>query len=324
MKPQPYAQAAQTVLMIRPKFFGFNHQTAGTNIFQNFFDNQTDVSKKAVMEFDRFVALLQKNKIDVIVINDQDFNITPDAVFPNNWFSTHHDGKVILYPLLAANRRLEVRPEIFKILMYKYNYPMPDFKNYTDLENEGLFLEGTGSLVFDHANKIAYANISSRTSRTVIEPVCRLLNYEPVTFYATSSDDDEIYHTNVLLTVAENFAVICAESIITEKSKKTVVDRLASTGHEIILITYNQVEAFAGNMLQVRNKKGELVTIMSQKAYDCLEEQQLKAISKHSKILPVSIPVIERVGGGSVRCMMAEIFLPKTPALKKKPKAEKV
>jgi hypothetical protein len=301
-----FTQAAETVLMIRPKFFGFNYQTAKTNIFQNFFDNETGVSKKAVREFDNFVELLRKYEIEVIVIDDQDFNITPDAVFPNNWFSTHHDGKVVVYPMLAENRRLEVRPDIFKILTDTYNYSIADLKNFSRLENEKLFLEGTGSMVFDHINRIAYANISSRTHHTLIEPVCKFLKYEPLTFYAVSKTGSEIYHTNVMLTVAKNFAIICAESITPE---------LSLTGHEIILITYDQMEKFAGNMLQVKNKGGDLITVMSQTAFDCLEGQQLEIILKHSKVIPVSIPTIESVGGGSVRCMMAEIFLPKSLTL---------
>src|SRR6185436_6309226 len=265
-----YDQAASAVLVIRPKSFGFNQQTAKTNLFQNAADNEKDINRKAVNEFDNFVNLLRKYDVEVIVMEDRDHHITPDSIFPNNWFSTHHDGTVILYPMLAENRRMEVRPEIFNLLSERYYYQFPVITDFTHPEKENIFLEGTGSLVFDHTNKVAYANISSRTHLALVEHVCRLLEYEPVTFYATLKTGDEIYHTNVLLTVATGFAVICAECITNGKGKTSVLEKLSSTGHEIIPITFEQMEKFAGNMLQVKNKNGELLTVMSQTAFDCL------------------------------------------------------
>lgn len=312
MKAKKLSQAASAVLMIRPKHFGFNPETSGSNVFQkkNKISNAT-IRKKTLEEFNHFITLLKKYAIDVIVINDTAKAICPDAAFPNNWFSTHHNGKVILYPMAANNRRLERRTDIFKLLQTKHKFKVSASVNLTLYENAGLYLEGTGSIVFDHLNKIAYANKSSRTSPLLVKLLCMILNYSHEMFAAHSKKGKEIYHTNVMMTVAKGFAVVCAESITSKKERNRVVKKLTSTGHEIIDITFKQMEKFAGNMLQVKNKKGELITIMSKSAFDCLDNGHLEIILKYGKILAVSIPVIESVGGGSVRCMMAEIFLPR-------------
>ncbi len=298
--------------MIRPKHFGFNPETAVNNVFQKKIKkNKQTIRKKALEEFNHFTHLLKKYFVDVIVMEDQSDAVCPDAVFPNNWFSTHHDGRVVLYPMVAPNRRLERREDVFKILQTKYKFKNTGFANLTYYENAGLYLEGTGSMVFDHVNKIAYANKSSRTSTTTARLLCLMLNYTPELFTAHSKRGKEIYHTNVMMTVAQDFAVVCAESITSKKERNRVIKKLTSTGHEIIDLTFNQVEKFAGNMLQVKNKRGELITIMSRSAFECLADDQLEIVLKYGKILAVPIPMIEAVGGGSVRCMMAEIFLPR-------------
>lgn len=312
MSASQLTQSCCTLLLIRPAHFGFNSQTSDSNIFQKKNSgHENETNDKAIEQFNHFVSLLHKYAIDVVVIDDQKEHVTPDSVFPNNWFSTHHDGTVILYPMLAQNRRLEKRKDIFEILKTKFGFSISRVIDLSRYENENKFLEGTGSLVFDHKNKIAYANLSSRTNKEVTEYVCRMLNYEPVIFTAKSKIGKEIYHTNVLLTITENFAVICSESIKDKNERNEAIIKLSSSGHEIIEITFEQMEKFVGNMLQVKNQKGDLISIMSQTAFDCLDERQLEIILTYSQILPVSIPIIETVGGGSVRCMMAEIFLEK-------------
>ena len=304
-------QSASTVLLIRPAHFGFNTETAGSNIFQkNYSESQVEIRKKAVEDFNLFVSLLNQYSIDTIVLEDKMEIITPDSVFPNNWFSTHHDGTVILYPMLSSNRRKERRKEILELFVSKYNFRIGRIIDLTHFEIQNLFLEGTGSLVFDHNNKIAYANLSSRTNKELVEQICNLLRYEPVIFTAQTKEGKEIYHTNVMLAITENFAVICNESIPDESEQEIVLQKLDSTNHEIISISFSQMEQFAGNMLEVRNANSELVTIMSQSAFNCLEKNQHEIILKSSRILPIPIPTIEQIGGGSARCMMAEIFLP--------------
>ncbi|HKR04998.1 MAG TPA: arginine deiminase-related protein [Bacteroidia bacterium] len=308
----PYNQAAEAVLMIRPKHFGFNPQTAETNIFQVKTDaNQVSLNETAVAEFDNFVSLLHKYDVEVIVVEDQDEHKTPDSVFPNNWFTTHHDGMMVYYVMYAPVRNLEIRNDLIDILTER-NFKIKGVLDLYDEEDErpGQFLEGTGSFVFDHINKIAYANISSRTHLELAGKTSEFLGYVFFPFVSLV-DKREVYHTNVMLTVSENFAVVCLDCLADDEKKKMLKDKLITTGHEPVIISIEQMKKFAGNMLSVKNKKGELITVMSQTAFDALDESQLEIILKYSKILPVSIPIIETVGGGSVRCMMAEIFLPK-------------
>ena len=304
---------ASTVLMIHPSHFGFNLQTAGSNIFQQnpSFLTQKEIRENAAKEFDAFAELLKKHDIEVIVINDKTDLITPDAVFPNNWFSTHSDGTVIFYPMQAENRRLERRSDIFEILKTMHNFQINKIEDLTFFEKENKFLEGTGSLVFDHRNKIAYTNLSSRTNKDVVKCACKILGYEPIIFTSLSKSGKEIYHTNVILTIADDFAVICSESIRDENERKKVIENFVSTGHNIIEISFEQMEKFAGNMLEVKNKKNESILILSETACNSLHPAQNKILASYSTILSVSIPTIETIGGGSVRCMMAEIFLPK-------------
>jgi len=309
--------AAAAVLMIRPSHFGFNPETAASNIFQKedsrskSFEFADTVRNKAMREFDHFVSQLELHDIETLVASDREDVMTPDSVFPNNWFSTHPDGTVILYPMLSPVRRKERRTDLFETLLPRHRYFIKQVIDLSPFEEQNKFIEGTGSLVFDPVSKSAYANISSRTNQALVEQVCGLLNYEPVIFTAASADGREIYHTNVLLTVTRHFAVICDESIPDLKEREHVIRELTSSSREIIRLSYRQMEQFAGNMLQVRNTKDELITLMSQSAYASLDPGQLRCIERHSRILSVPVPTIEAVGGGSVRCMMAELFLPR-------------
>lgn len=302
---------ANCLLLIRPAHFGYNNETAASNIFQkNIHSTPGEIGKQALAEFDNLVLLLDKYHINNIVVEGSQDTVIPDEIFPNNWFSTHHDGKVFLYPMLAPSRRLERREDIFDLLKKKYNFHIKEIKSFADYERKNMFLEGTGAIVFDHRNKTAFANLSSRCNKIVAEKICDELQYKPVTFSAKSKDGKEIYHTNVMMAIGENYAVICDESISNGSDRDTVLRTLISTGHEIISISHDQMEKFAGNMLAVKNQHLESITVMSDTAFNCLNEGQTDAILKHSKILPVPIPTIETVGGGSVRCMLAEIFLP--------------
>lgn len=307
------SQAAKAVLMIRPKHFGFNYETAETNAFQHKpILSQSETNEIAVKEFDHFVELLRKYDVEVIVVEDRDEYITPDSVFPNNWFSTHHNGMMVYYTMLSPVRNLEVRDDLTDILEAR-NFKVKGVLDLFDEDDKRpkQYLEGTGSLVFDHVNRIAYANASIRTDLELAMKVSEALGYQHFIFISMV-DDMEIYHTNVMLTVSENFAVVCLDCLVDDEKKQLLKNKLINTGHELVIISIDQMKKFAGNMLSVKNKNGELITVMSQTAFDCLTEQQLEVILRHSKILPVPIPTIETVGGGSVRCMMAEIFLPKT------------
>jgi hypothetical protein len=319
MTTPTYSQAAKTVLMIRPKHFGYNYETAVTNFFQNKPQLSSEkVSEKAVNEFDHFVNLLRKYDVDVMVVDDRDEPKTPDSVFPNNWFTTHHDGRVVYYSMFAPIRNLEKRSDLIDILKdknFKVNGVHDLFEENKKHPNQ--FLEGTGSFVFDHVNRIAYANISRLTHPELATKASALLGYELFPFISLV-ETREIYHTNVMLTVTENLAVVCLDCLVDEDKKQQLEGKLKATGHELVIISIEQMKKFAGNMLQVKNKTGELITIMSQTAFECLTEQQMEMILKYSKILPVPVPTIELVGGGSVRCMMAEIFLEKDESLKPK------
>lgn len=310
MKPKKLQQAADTVLMIRPKHFGYNKQTEKTNAFQRNLElDHGEVSKIAIEEFDHFVKLLRKYGIQVIVFDDEENSKLPDSVFLNNWISTHHDGTIIAYSMCARNRKMEYRGDILHELYFEYDYKI------TRTLNLGLigkvYLEGTGSLVFDHSRKVVYVALSKRTDARLALTVAVYLNYEPVVFKAVSKTGRAIYHTNIMLTVAKDFAVICAESIKDKDEMARVLMKLSVSGREVIKITYEQMKKFAGNMLQLVNKKGELITVMSKTAFESLTDDQAEVILKYSKILSVPVPVIETIGGGSVRCMLTEVFLPK-------------
>jgi len=305
------SQTIADVLMIRPVRFAGNEQTAGSNKFQ-----QLDVSARAdavqavaLTEFDAFVTSLQQAGIVVHVFGDTPEPHTPDSIFPNNWVSFHADGTVVLYPMLAPNRRLERRLDIIEALDLQRGFQVTRTLDLTHREAEQKFLEGTGSLVLDRAHRVAYACLSPRTDMDVLGEFSQRMDYDIVAFEAFDADGTAIYHTNVLMSVGEKFAAVCLDCI--EPARRTAVgDMLQSTGHELIELSVQQMSRFAGNMLQLRGQGGDRVIAMSDSAYRSLDSGQLARLERHGRIVSVAIPIIERLGGGSVRCMIAEVHLP--------------
>lgn len=305
-----------TIMMVRPVQFRLNEQTAVNNYYQKALEGITpeNVQARALSEFDDFVEKLRSNGIDVIVINDTLEPSTPDSIFPNNWISFHDDGVVGLYPMYAKNRRLERRPDIID----QFSEDGHKITNIIDLsgaEGSGKFLEGTGSLILDRGNRIAYAAISERTHPDVIKDFESAFGFEVVSFTANQTVDGKrlpIYHTNVMMALGHEFAVICLDTIDDQAERKMVVDSLENSGKEVIEISESQKAHFAGNMLQVENKSGDRFMVMSAAAYLSLGEDQKNKILKYNKdIISSSLDTIEALGGGSARCMMAEVFLPK-------------
>src|SRR5258705_8713994 len=302
---------ASTILMIRPAAFGANEETAMTNFFQS---KDAEINSQAIQqsvlkEFDNMVELLRTNDINVLVINDTPAPVKPSAVFPNNWLSTSPEGIVSVFPMYAANRRPEKRDDILKMLAEKF--VVKDLQDWSKFEVEGKFLEGTGSMVIDHENKVIYACYSPRTDISVLEKFANANKYRAIIFFATDRNGQAVYHTNVAMTLAEDFAILCEESIEEEWELIAIRQLLESSGHDVIRITKEQMHAFAGNMLQVKNNKGEKFLVMSQTAFDSLNEEQKEELSARNNLLTVSVPTIEKTEGGSARCMMAEIFLEK-------------
>jgi hypothetical protein len=302
-------QTTNNLLMVRPANFGFNEQTAESNTFQNEDSGLSSqlIKQKAIDEFDEFVAVLKAKGINVHVIEDTLVPVKPDAVFPNNWVSFHQNGAVITYPILAPIRRLERRQDIIENL--KSHFTIKREHHLEFFEGKNKFLEGTGSMILDRVNKIAYACISPRTDASLLEEFCLMTDYDKIQFTAVDKDDIEIYHTNVMMAIGETFVVICLDALKIEKEKEILLNSFSKTNKEIIEITFDQVLAFAGNMLQVRNDDGDTFLVMSEQAFLSLTEAQVQKISKHTNILYSPINTIETIGGGSARCMMAEIFL---------------
>ncbi|MCH7403603.1 citrulline utilization hydrolase CtlX [Belliella kenyensis] len=308
------AQTTSTIVMVRPANFGFNVETAENNFYQQKdARGDNEINQLAQAEFDTFVNLLRSNDIEVIVIEDTATPSKSDAIFPNNWFSTHQDGTVILYPMFSRNRRLERRKDILEILMSE-GFKINEVVDLSFFEQDNQFLEGTGSLIFDRVNDIAYACKSIRTQDIPLQYLARLLSYEICDFEATQLIEDipsPIYHTNVMMHVGSQVAVVCLDSVQHSSEKLKLKETLEQSGKKIIPITAKQKFSFAGNMLEVKNTSGQSFTIMSQTAYDSLSKAQKNSILKYTKIITPDIPTIEKIGGGSVRCMMAEIFLPR-------------
>lgn len=302
-------QTTSTILMIRPVNFLFNEQTAGSNAFQNRNAEQQRVQDNALQEFDRFVNLLRENGVEVIVIDDTAEPHTPDSIFPNNWVSFHNDGTVFLYPMMAENRRLERREDI--IMGLEDEFKVKHVIDLSHFEHEHKFLEGTGSMVLDRENKIAYACLSPRTDKEVLEAFCKDSGYQPILFHAVDQKDTDIYHTNVLMCVGSNYAVICLDSIKDEAEKQNVINSLQSTQKQIVAISFEQMNHFAGNMLEVQNELGKSLLVMSKSAWDSLNDEQKAILSSFSKPVYSDISTIENNGGGSARCMMAEVHLPR-------------
>lgn len=305
-------QITDTILMVRPVAFRMNEQTAVNNYFQVDLAN-VDINKKAQEEFDAFVSKLRLAGVNVIVVEDKKEDDTPDSIFPNNWVSFHENGQIGLYPMFAENRRKERRLEYFARLEEE-GFKITDIIDYTSAEDEDIFLEGTGSLLLDRANQKAYCALSPRADEELFIEFCEDFEFTPVIFTANQSVDGKrlpIYHTNVMMCLAEDFAVICLDTIDDLKERKSVVKHLKQDGKEIIEISETQMHEFAGNMLQVQGAFGKKYLVMSNSAHNSLNPNQVKRIEKHCEILSSSLTTIETCGGGSARCMMAEIFLPK-------------
>lgn len=302
-------QATATVFMVRPTRFTFNAETAHSNHFQGFIAGLDDaaIQARAFAEFDAMAARLRAQGVQVLVFDDTPEPHTPDAVFPNNWGTFHPDGRVLLYPMCAANRRPERRPDILAALARQFTVrEIVDFSAY---EEQGRFLEGTGSIIFDHRHRVAYACLSARTDLELLNEVCARLGYTPLAFHAHDALGQDIYHTNVMMCVGTGFAVVCLESIPAAE-RTAVVASLTSTSHEIVAISREQVARFAGNMLELRSGAGNPLLAMSQSAYEALTPLQRHTLGQYAQLLPLAIPTIETIGGGSARCMLAEVFLP--------------
>lgn len=303
-------QITDRIIMVRPANFGYNLETAENNAFQKekVGLSSKEITDAAIKEFDSFVDLLRSNGIQVQVIEDTKSPIKPDAIFPNNWFTTHADGTIITYPMYAEVRRLERREDVIKDLESR----SPKMKRYgfEYFENENKFLEGTGSMILDRENKIVYACLSPRTNIEILDKFSILKGYQAVFFTALDRTGGEIYHTNVMMTMGEKFVLICLESIKNEEEKQALVKMFKQTAKEIIDINYDQMESFAGNMIQLKNSVEDRFVIMSRQARKALNNEQISKIQKHGRIISPDIITIENTGGGSARCMIAEDFLP--------------
>ncbi|NKI33196.1 citrulline utilization hydrolase CtlX [Croceivirga thetidis] len=307
-------QITNTILMIRPVAFRMNEQTAVNNYFQEDISiANADINDKAQKEFDTFVTVLRNQGVNVIVVDDNKEQDTPDSIFPNNWVSFHSSGTVVVYPMFAENRRKERREDVFEVLE-SHGFEINDIIDYTSAEEEGIFLEGTGSILKDRVHQKAYCALSERAHEELFIEFCEDFDCFPVIFTANQTVNGErkpIYHTNVMMAMAETFAVICLDTIDDKKERKNVVEHLKKDGKEIISITEAQMHAFAGNMLQVYGADEKRFMVMSSQAFKSLNDVQIKAIENHCAILHSPLDTIETCGGGSARCMMAEVFLPK-------------
>lgn len=298
--------------MIRPARFQSNPQTADSNAFQTRPDaSPAEQQRAALAEFEGLVSALRDAGIDVLVFDDTSEPHTPDSVFPNNWVSFHGDGTVVLYPMEAENRRGERRPDVIERLDTELGFQVREVVDLSFHEADGQFLEGTGSMVLDRVNRIAYACLSSRTHLDVLGDFAQRMDYEVVAFDAVDRDGVPIYHTNVLMNVGETLAVVCAEAIARDDQRAAVLERLESTGHEVVPIDFDQLEAFAGNMLELRAADGVRVIAMSQRAWDSLDAKQKASIERNGRVAVAAIDDIEISAGGSVRCMLAEVHLPR-------------
>jgi hypothetical protein len=299
-------QTTSHLLMIKPVAFDFNAQTAVNNAFQQKGSNN-NAQQKAREEFDDFVKKLIAAGVDVTVVQDTAEPHTPDSIFPNNWISFHDDGSVVLYPMYAPNRRAERKQHVLDAIQTKFK--QQQLIDFSAKENENIFLEGTGSMVLDRTNKIAYACLSPRTHKTLFTEWCKQMQYNACYFFSTDENGDEIYHTNVMMCVAEEYIVICLDSIKDLNERQYVIDTITGSNKKIITISYYQMNHFAGNMLQVNNNKGEKLLVMSSQAYHALTGEQIKELENFNPIIHSDLTTIETNGGGSARCMMAEVFL---------------
>ena len=305
-------QTAKTILMVEPIAFGYNSQTAENNYFQKE-QKETDIQEKALQEFNNFAAKLREKGINVITVKDTLNPHSPDSIFPNNWVSFHEDGTVALYPMFALNRRVERRPEILERLKDE-GFKINTVEDFSPFENEEKYLEGTGSMIFDHDYKIAYGSVSLRLDEELFRNFCAKFGFTPIVFHSYQNVGDQrlpIYHTNVMMCVAEQFVVICLDCIDDEMEREKVQEVIKSSNKELIEISEDQLQQFAGNMLQVQNEEGDKFLVMSETAYKSLTKEQVERIENYCEIIYADLNTIETNGGGSARCMLAEVFLPK-------------
>lgn len=305
-------QTTAHILMVRPAYFAFNEETAANNAFQRR-DGQLDgeaIRKKALQEFDGFVERLRAAGVHVVVAKDSAKPVKPDAVFPNNWVTFHEDGFMITYPMFAPTRRRERRRQVLDRVLQE-GFRADRRINLEFNEKLNRFLEGTGSIVFDHQNRLAYACLSPRTDAGLLSELCREIDYKAVAFYSVDDKGQDIYHTNVMMAMGETFVVICLDSVRDTAERAVLLDLFKKTGKEVVEITLAQMNAFAGNMLQVRNAQGETILVMSEQAFRALTPAQVQKLESHTRLLHAPLDTIETYGGGSARCMMAEIFLPR-------------
>ena len=307
------SQATNSILMIRPINFGYNEETAQDNHYQIKELPHKNVNERAQKEFDNMVKNLRQNGVSVHVFQDDENEYTPDSIFPNNWVSFHENGDVGLYPMCAENRRMERRPEVLDFLENE-GFTISNIVDYSSAESENKFLEGTGSMILDRENRLAYCSISNRSNEDLFIEFCEDFEFTPIIFNSFQTVGNKrlpIYHTNVMMCIATDYVIVCLDSIDDKKQRKNVSSFIKDSGKKLIEISENQVESFAGNMLELVNDKGESILVMSKSAEDSLNENQKNIITKYSRIISSDINTIETCGGGSTRCMMAEIFLPK-------------
>ena len=308
-------QLTDTLLMIRPVKFGYNVETAENNHYQRLLADVApdEIQRRAQQEFDHFVAKLRACDVDVIVVEDTAQKDTPDSIFPNNWISFHDDGTVVTYPMWAPNRRLERREDIVSILQAR-GFKVRRKIDYSHFEQEEQYLEGTGSVVLDRQHRIAYACVSARTHLSLLEEFCSEFGFRPVVFIASQMTERgfaEIYHTNVMMSIGEDLAIFCGDAVKNKWEREQVLSTIRDSGKQVVLISEEQSLHFAGNMLQVKGRDGKPWLVMSSQAYDSLGSTQLQMIRMHTEVLHSPLDTIEACGGGSARCMMAEVFLPK-------------
>jgi hypothetical protein len=303
----PIKQTTSHILMIKPVAFDFNAETAVNNAFQQTGGN-ANAQQRAEIEFDGFVEALTAAGVDVTVVRDTPVPHTPDSIFPNNWISFHQDGALILYPMYAANRRAERKAHVVAAIASKFE--IDRCIDFSGEEAGGRFLEGTGSMVLDRANAVAYACLSPRTDERLFHEWCERIGFTGISFRSVDAQGGEIYHTNVMMCVADRYAVICSESIRDSEERRAVLEQLTKNGKHLVEIGYDQMNRFAGNMLQVENASGQTLLVMSSQAYAALTAEQIKTLEAFNPILHADLTAIETNGGGSARCMMAEVFLP--------------
>lgn len=305
-------QTASTVLMVEPIAFGYNSQTAENNYFQ-IEQKETDIQEKALQEFNNFADKLRRKGVNVLIVKDTLKPHSPDSIFPNNWVSFHEDGRVALYPMFAPNRRVERRSDILDAVR-DAGFLIKEVEDLSAAEKKDQYLEGTGSMIFDHDYKIAYGSVSLRLDEKLFRKFCADFNFTPVVFHSYQNVGDQrlpIYHTNVMMCVAEQFVVICLDCIDDEMEREKVQEVIKSTNKEVIEISEEQLQQFAGNMLQVQNGEGKQFLVMSKTAYNSLTNEQIERIESYCEIIYADLNTIEVNGGGSARCMLAEVFLPK-------------